>query len=70
MIEFAFLRTAITSGAWWAIVPPGLCVAFVIMACYLLGQAIEDALNPRLKVAHLSSGLPAPAAPRRAEDAV
>ena len=24
------------------------------MGCYLLGQAIEDALNPRLKVAHLS----------------
>jgi peptide/nickel transport system permease protein len=25
------------------------------MGCFLLGQAIEDALNPRLKVAHLSS---------------
>jgi len=26
----------------------------VIMACSLLGQAIEDATNPRLRVAHLS----------------
>ena len=34
--------------------PAGLCVALVIMGCYLLGQAVEDALNPRLKVAHLS----------------
>ena len=54
VIEHAFERTAISNGAWWAIVPPGICVAAVIMACYLLGQAIEDALNPRLRVAHLS----------------
>jgi peptide/nickel transport system permease protein len=54
VIEHAFLRTAISSGAWWAIVPPGICVAAVITGCYLLGQAIEDALNPRLRVAHLS----------------
>ncbi len=54
IIEFAFLRTAISAGAWWAIVPAGLCVALVIMGCYWLGQSIEDALNPRLKVAYLS----------------
>ena len=54
IIEFAFLRTAISSGAWWAIIPAGLCVALVIMGCYWLGQAIEDALNPRLKVSYLS----------------
>ena len=54
IIEHAFLRTAMSRGAWWAIVPPGICVALVVMGCYLLGQAIEDALNPRLRVAHLS----------------
>jgi peptide/nickel transport system permease protein len=54
IIEFAFLRTAISSGAWWAVIPAGLCVAFVIMGCFWLGQAIEDALNPRLKVSYLS----------------
>jgi peptide/nickel transport system permease protein len=57
IIEFAFLRTAISSGAWWAVIPAGLCVALVIMGCFWLGQAIEDALNPRLKVAHLSPRL-------------
>jgi peptide/nickel transport system permease protein len=55
IIEFAFLRTAITAGAWWAIIPAGLCVALVIMGCYWLGQSIEDSLNPRLKVAYLSA---------------
>jgi peptide/nickel transport system permease protein len=54
IIEFAFLRTAISSGAWWAVIPAGLCVALIIMACFWLGQAIEDALNPRLKVAYVS----------------
>ena len=68
MIEHAFERTAISAGAWWAVVPPGVAVSLVIMACYLLGQALEDATNPRLRVAHLSrrafrilpSRLPAP----------
>lgn len=54
MIHNAFQRAAISSGAWWAVVPPGVCVSLVIAGCYLLGQAIEDSLNPRLKVAHLS----------------
>ena len=48
------LLTAVSAGAWWAIVPAGVAVALVIMGCYLFGQSIEDALNPRLKVAHLS----------------
>lgn len=54
IIELAFLRTAVSAGAWWAIVPAGLCVALVIVACFWIGQSVEDALNPRLKVAHLS----------------
>jgi peptide/nickel transport system permease protein len=54
ILEHAFERTAISSGAWWAIVPDGFVIALVIVGCFLFGQAIEDALNPRLKVAHLS----------------
>lgn len=54
IIELAFLRTAVSAGAWWAIVPAGMCVALVIMACFWVGQTLEDALNPRLRVAHLS----------------
>jgi peptide/nickel transport system permease protein len=55
MIENAFQRAAISSGAWWAIVPPGALVAVIILSCSLIGGALEDALNPRLRVAHLSS---------------
>ena len=54
MLERAFERTAMTQGAWWAFVPPGVAIGLVVIGCYLMGQAIEDALNPRLRVAHLS----------------
>ena len=54
VIENAFQRTAISSGAWWAIVPPGAAVALLILSCSLIGRAMEDALNPRLKVSHLA----------------
>jgi peptide/nickel transport system permease protein len=54
ILEHAFERSAVASGAWWAIVPDGICIALVCVGCFLLGQAIEDALNPRLKIAHLS----------------
>jgi peptide/nickel transport system permease protein len=54
IIQDAFLRTAISDGAWWAIVPAGLCVGIVVVGAYLIGQAVEDILNPRLRVAHLA----------------
>jgi peptide/nickel transport system permease protein len=54
ILEHAFQRTAIAAGAWWAIVPVGFAIAAVIVGCFLLGQAVEDALNPRLRVSHLA----------------
>lgn len=54
IMEHAFERDAISTGAWWAIVPAGIAVAVLIMGCYLLGSAIEDALNPRLRSSYLS----------------
>jgi peptide/nickel transport system permease protein len=55
VIENAFERAAISSGAWWAIVPPGILVALIILSCSLIGGALEDSLNPRLRVAHLGA---------------
>jgi peptide/nickel transport system permease protein len=54
ILENAFQRTAISSGAWWAIVPAGFAIAAVIVGCFLFGQAVEDSLNPRLRVSYLS----------------
>jgi peptide/nickel transport system permease protein len=54
LIENAFLGNAVLNNAWWAVVPPGLAVTVVILACTMVGQSMEDALNPRLKVGHLA----------------
>jgi peptide/nickel transport system permease protein len=54
LIENAFTDDAVLNNAWWAIVPPGVCVAIVVLACAMTGQAMEDALNPRLRSGHLS----------------
>jgi len=54
ILEHANDRTAVSYGAWWTVVPPGICIAAVIVGCYLLGQALEDALNPRLRISHFA----------------
>jgi peptide/nickel transport system permease protein len=54
ILQHAYDRAAISAGAWWAIVPDGLAITLLIMGCFLFGRAVEDALNPRLRVSHLS----------------
>ncbi len=49
MLEAAFGVGAMTTGAWWFIVPPGVCVVLVVLSFTLIGQALEEVLNPRLR---------------------
>jgi peptide/nickel transport system permease protein len=49
MLESAFAVGAMTTGAWWFIVPPGVCVVLVVLSFTLVGQALEEVLNPRLR---------------------
>jgi peptide/nickel transport system permease protein len=48
MLNFAFTRGAVSAGAWWALIPPGVAIVWVVLATTLLGNALEDLLNPRL----------------------
>jgi peptide/nickel transport system permease protein len=34
-------------GAWWYIAPPAICVVLVVLAFTLVGNALDDILNPR-----------------------
>ena len=54
IIQNAFGRSAVSAGAWWAIVPPGVCIALVVLGCFLVGQGVEEAMNPRLGNAHVA----------------
>jgi peptide/nickel transport system permease protein len=37
-------------GAWWFFAPPAFCVVLVVLAFTLVGGALDDVLNPRLRV--------------------
>jgi peptide/nickel transport system permease protein len=56
MLNFAFTRGAMSSGAWWVLVVPGLGIVWLVLGCTLLGQGLEQVLNPRLESHHLSVG--------------
>jgi peptide/nickel transport system permease protein len=49
MLESAFSAGAMTTGAWWYIVPPGVCVILVVLSFTLIGRALEEIFNPRLR---------------------
>ena len=49
MLDDAYSVGAITTGSWWYFVPPGVCVVLVVLSFTLVGQALEEVLNPRLR---------------------
>jgi peptide/nickel transport system permease protein len=49
MLDDAFETGAVTVEAWWYIVPPGLGIMLVVLAFTLVGQALEEILDPRLR---------------------
>ena len=49
MLDQAFQAGAITQEAWWYFIPPGLGVLLVALSFTLIGTALEEILDPRLK---------------------
>ncbi len=47
MLDGAFTNGAMTVGAWWYVLPPGLCVVAVVLAFTLIGRAMEAIVDPR-----------------------
>jgi peptide/nickel transport system permease protein len=50
MLYFAQNAGALSSGAWWWFVPPGLCIALVGTALTLINLGLDVVVNPKLKV--------------------
>jgi peptide/nickel transport system permease protein len=69
MLNFAFSRGSVSAGAWWALVPPGLGIVWVTVACTLLGHGLEQIFNPRLEIHHLSVGDKMVARPEKPKEA-
>ncbi len=52
MLNFAFER-AISRGAWWFLLPPGFAILWVSLSLILIGNSLEEIVNPRVKSHHL-----------------
>ena len=49
MLDEAFRAGALSRNAWWYFLPPGLGIMAVVMAFTLIGTALEEILDPRLR---------------------
>jgi peptide/nickel transport system permease protein len=49
MLDNAFEAGAITQEAWWYFVPPGVGILLVALSFTLVGTALEEILDPRLR---------------------
>jgi peptide/nickel transport system permease protein len=49
MLDAAFTNGAVSTGAWWYLLPPGLAIMLAVLAFTMVGQALEAVLNPRLR---------------------
>jgi peptide/nickel transport system permease protein len=50
MLSLAYDNQALSVGAWWWLVPPGLCIALLGMGLALINFSLDQLLNPRLRV--------------------
>ena len=49
ILESAYAEGAISLGAWWYLVPPGVCVVLVVLGFTMCGYAFDEILDPRLR---------------------
>lgn len=49
MLKDALDVGAITAGAWWYLLPPGIAIVLVVLAFTLCGRALEVVVNPNLR---------------------
>lgn len=49
MLNDAYSTGAMTNGAWWYFITPGICVILVALGFTLMGYAFDEILNPKLK---------------------
>ncbi|MBN1657638.1 MAG: ABC transporter permease [Anaerolineae bacterium] len=52
MLNFAFER-AVSREAWWFLLPPGFAIVWVSLSLILIGNTLDQIVNPRLRTHHL-----------------
>ena len=49
MLEEAYEYGAFSAFAWWNVLAPGGCIVILIMGFYLVGDALDEVMNPKLR---------------------
>jgi peptide/nickel transport system permease protein len=49
LINNAFMQGAVTAGAWWYLIPPGVAILVIVLGFTLVGRAVEHLLNARVQ---------------------
>ena len=49
LLNAANASGAEAQGAWWFYLPPGICIVLVVLAFTLIGYAVEEIVNPKLR---------------------
>jgi peptide/nickel transport system permease protein len=52
MLNFAFER-GMSRRAWWFLLPPGFAIVWVSLSLVLIGNTLDEIVNPRLRTHHL-----------------
>jgi peptide/nickel transport system permease protein len=49
LLQAAMSSGAVSLGAWWYLLPPGLAIVVIVLCFTLVGRALETVLDPKLK---------------------
>jgi len=49
MLEAAYEQVALLRNAWWWVAAPGISIVAIVLAFSLVGYAIDDVMNPKLR---------------------
>jgi peptide/nickel transport system permease protein len=49
ILHYAFTSGSITAGAYWYVIPPGLCIVAAVLGFASVGYALDEIFNPRLR---------------------
>jgi peptide/nickel transport system permease protein len=49
MLYYAMVRYAVVLGYWWWFIPPGIMISVSVLSVMLVGMALEEYFNPRLR---------------------
>jgi peptide/nickel transport system permease protein len=49
LLNNAFMQGAVTAGAWWYLIPPGVAILIIVLGFTLVGRSVEHVLNARVQ---------------------